>query len=187
MLETLQVKEIETILFPFNAVETVGVPALLEKAGEKGMGVIVMKPLAGGGLQNSNLALRYILAHTVTTVIPGMDSPKQVEANAAVGSTLLPLTANEKKILDEEAASWVGEFCRRCEYCKPCSQGIDIPSVFLMDGYFTRYNLREWARDRYKGMQIKADACIECGECEERCPYNLPIRRMLADAATRLG
>ncbi|NLJ76537.1 MAG: aldo/keto reductase [Peptococcaceae bacterium] len=187
LLETLQVKEIETIQFPFNAVETVGVPALLEKAGERGLGVIVMKPLAGGALQNSNLALRYILAHTVTTVIPGMDSPEQVEANTAVGSTLLPLTADEKKILDEEAGTLGGEFCRRCEYCKPCSQGIDIPAVFLMDGYYTRYNLREWARDRYQGMATRVDACIECGECEERCPYNLPIRRMLADAATRLA
>ena len=48
LLGTLQIEDIETVQFPFNAVETVGVPALLEQAGEKGIGVIVMKPLAGG-------------------------------------------------------------------------------------------------------------------------------------------
>lgn len=184
---TLQVEEIETVQFPFNAVETVGVPALLELAAGKGTGVIVMKPLAGGALRNSNLALRYVLEHAVTTAIPGMDSMEQVEINAGVGNTLRPLTAGEKKILDQEANTLGGEFCRRCEYCKPCSQHIDIPAVFLLDGYYTRYNLQGWARDRYQGLRVKVDACIDCGECETKCPYNLPIRRMLAEAASRLG
>jgi predicted aldo/keto reductase-like oxidoreductase len=187
LLETLRVEEIETVQFPFNAVETVGVPALLEQAGEKGTGVIVMKPLAGGALRNGNLALRYILEHTVTTVIPGMDSLEQVEKNAAVGSDPLPLTAAERETLEEEAEKLGGAFCRRCEYCKPCSQLIDIPTVFLFDGYYTRYNLQDWARERYQALKAGADACIDCGECEIKCPYNLPIRRMLAEAAARLA
>lgn len=187
LAETLQVEEIETVQFPFNAVETVGVPALLERAAEKETGVIVMKPLAGGALRNSGLALRYILEHAVTTVIPGMDSLKQLEENAAVGSAPLPLTADDKKTLDEEANTLGGEFCRRCEYCKPCSRRIDIPTVFLLDGYYRRYNLQGWARDRYQGLKAKADACTGCGECEAKCPYDLPIRRMLAEAASRLA
>jgi len=187
LVETLRVEEIETIQFPFNAVETVGVPALLEQAGEKGTGVIVMKPLAGGALRNGNLALRYILEHTVTTVIPGMDSLEQMEENAGVGSDPRPLSAAERKTLEEEVEKLGGAFCRRCEYCKPCSQRIDIPTVFLLDGYYTRYNLQDWARDRYQGLKAKVDACIDCGECEEKCPYNLPIRRMLAEAAARLA
>lgn len=186
LVETLQVEGIETIQFPFNAVETVGVSALLEQAGEKGIGVIVMKPLAGGALRNGNLALRYILEHTVTTAIPGMDSLEQVAENAAVGSDPRPLSAAERKTLEEEVEKLGGAFCRRCEYCKPCSQRIDIPTVFLFDGYFTRYNLQDWARDRYQGLKAGVDACINCGECEARCPYNLPIRRMLAEAAARL-
>ncbi|MDD2554303.1 MAG: aldo/keto reductase [Desulfotomaculaceae bacterium] len=186
LAETLQLEAIETVQFPFNAVETVGVPPLLERAAEKGTGVIVMKPLAGGALTNSSLALRYILAHTVTTVIPGMDSLEQVEANAAIGSAPLPLTADEKKTLDEEVNTLGGAFCRRCEYCKPCSQRIDIPTIFLLDGYYTRYNLQDWARERYQGLKSKVDACADCGECEERCPYDLPIRRMLTEAAARL-
>jgi len=59
--------------------------------------------------------------------------------------------------------------------------------VFLLDGYYTRYGLKEWARERYRALPVTADKCIECGECEEKCPYNLPIRTMLADARTRLG
>jgi hypothetical protein len=187
LAETLQVQEIETVQFPFNAVETVGVPALLERAVEKGAGVIAMKPLAGGALRNSSLSLRYILEHAVTTAIPGMDSLEQVEKNAGVGNSLLPLTAAEKKNLDEEVDTLGGEFCRRCEYCKPCSQRIDIPTVFLLDGYYTRYNLQGWARERYQGMRAKVDACNDCGECEAKCPYGLPIRRMMTEASARLS
>ena len=187
LAQTLELEEIETAQFPFNAVETVGVPELLKQAKAMGKGIIVMKPLAGGALRNVNLALRYILEHDVTTVIPGMDSLQQVEENACEGNALQPLTADERNALDEEVKTLGGAFCRRCEYCKPCSQRIDIPTVFLLDGYYTRYNLQDWARERYRALKAGVDACTGCGECEERCPYNLPIRQMLAEAAARLG
>lgn len=188
LLEAIEkIKEIETVQFPFNAVETAGAQELFDLAGKTGAGIIIMKPLAGGALRNTNLALRYILEYPVSTVIPGMESLEQVEENVLVGRDVLPLSDEERKALEEEAGKLGAAFCRRCEYCQPCPQGIDIPMVFLLDGYYTRYDLKEWARERYLDLQAKADTCLECGECEERCPYNLPIRRMLADAATRLG
>ena len=60
---------------------------------------------------------------------------------------------------------------------------IQIPSVFLFAGYLQRYDLGEWANDRYNSLEVKADACIECGACETRCPYHLPIREMLKKAS----
>ena len=59
----------------------------------------------------------------------------------------------------------------RCNYCAPCSVGIQIPSVFLFAGYLQRYDLEQWARDRYSTLKVKASACIGCGKCEPRCPY----------------
>lgn len=187
LVEALKTGELETVQFPFNAVEVSGSEELLDLAGKTNIGVIVMKPLAGGALRNANLALRFILEYPVSIVIPGMDTMEQVNQNAEVGTQALPLSAEEKRVVQEEAEKLGDAFCRRCEYCRPCSQGIDIPMVFLLDGYYTRYDLKDWARERYGSMQTKADACIECGQCEERCPYNLPIRRRLADATTRLN
>ena len=61
--------------------------------------------------------------------------------------------------------------------------GIGIPNIFLFAGYLERYNLADWAKDRYKGLAVKASACIKCGKCEGSCPQNLPIRKLLADVA----
>lgn len=187
LLETLRIPEIETVQFPFNPVESNGVRELLELSVQTNTGIIVMKPLAGGAFSNAGLALRYVLEHPVSTVIPGMDSLQQLEQNAKVGLEPAPLSEQERKLLKEEALRLGSTFCRRCEYCRPCRQGIDIPTVFLFDGYYCRYNLQEWARERYHALKATADQCIGCGECEERCPYNLPIRKMLAEAAGRLA
>ena len=59
--------------------------------------------------------------------------------------------------------------------------------MFLFEGYLTRYGLGEWAKGRYNAMSKYASDCIGCGACENRCPYNLPIRKMLQRAAEKFG
>lgn len=171
--------EFATIQCPYNPVERQA-EEVFRKANKLGIGVIVMKPLAGGAIQNADLSLRFITNNpNVTVAIPGMDSVEQVIENAKIGEKVIPLNEEEKTILFQEAKELGTEFCRRCGYCMPCPQGIDIPSQFLMEGYYKRYNLKEWALDRYHAMEFRAKDCIQCGSCEKKCPYNLPIREML--------
>jgi len=59
--------------------------------------------------------------------------------------------------------------------------------VFLFEGYYSRYDLKEWALDRYGALNKTAIDCVGCGACEERCPYNLPIREMMKKASRILG
>ena len=87
----------------------------------------------------------------------------------------------------KEASTLGEEFCRRCGYCAPCTVGIDIPRCFLMEGYYSRYNLKDWAIERYQAFDVKAGECIECGSCEPRCPYNLPIIKMLKNVEKKLN
>lgn len=175
----LQKDRFETIQFPYNPVESQG-EAIFEKAKAQNVGVILMKPIAGGAIQKGEVSIKYVLNNpNVTVAIPGMDSLEQVEKNTAVAKA--PLTLS-KEDLDEIKAikdELDGGFCRRCNYCAPCTQGIDIPSQFVLEGYLMRYNLEDWANDRYQGLKIKADNCIQCGDCETRCPYDLPIGEMM--------
>lgn len=169
----------ETIQFPYNLVEHQG-ERLFQRAHELGIGVIVMKPLAGGAISNGPLSLKYILNNPhVSVAIPGMDSPEQVSENAAMGSVDLNYTEEDLKNMEIVRQEMGEHFCRRCGYCLPCPQGLDIPTLFLMEGYLKRYGLKKWAEERYGTMAVKAGDCIECGICESRCPYDLPIRNML--------
>ncbi|MFZ5639328.1 MAG: aldo/keto reductase [Bacillota bacterium] len=172
----------DTVQFPFNAIETAAADELIPLARQMNIGTIAMKPLAGGALTSGPAALRFILEHGVDTVIPGMDAVEQVTLNAAAGAPVRPLTTEERQGLLQEAAALGERFCRRCEYCQPCPEGIDIPMIFLLDGYYTRYDLKGWAVERYRPLQKNASHCVECGECEVRCPYSLPIRKMLKES-----
>lgn len=178
---------IETVMFPYNIVESQG-EDVLRLARAKGLGTIAMKPLAGGNLDDWELALRYVAASDAIDIsIPGMGSVEEVERNAAAAEDLSPLTAEELERCQAVRRELGTRFCRRCGYCAPCTVGIDIPSNFLMVNYLRKYDLADWARTRYEGMAHHAGDCIGCGVCESRCPYELPIREMLKEVAAQFG
>lgn len=175
----------DTIQFPYNIVEDQA-DEIFKEANKRNIGIIVMKPLAGGAIDNAKLAIKYILSKDyIDVVIPGMDSVNQVIENTSVLKDL-EITKEEDIIINQIKDSLGNRFCRRCEYCMPCPVGINIPMNFLLEGYYSRYNLKEWSKDRYKSLEIKATDCIDCGKCESRCPYNLPIREMLKEVSNKL-
>ena len=178
---------VETIMFPYNIVEQQGAE-LIHKCAEKNIGFIDMKPLAGGAIEDATLALRYVCSNPdVTVVIPGMAEVRELEQNLAACSNTEPLADEELKAMDKVREQLGTDFCRRCNYCAPCTVGINIPSVFLFAGYLQRYDLADWAKDRYSTLKVKASACIGCGKCEPRCPYHLPIREKLKKCAQDMG
>ena len=174
--------KIETIMFPFNIVESQGLE-LMKKCTEKNIAFIAMKPMAGGNLEDGTLAMKYILNNPDCTIaIPGMGDAKEVYENcAAVDAGELN---EEDKAACQKIISELGKnFCRRCGYCAPCPQGINIPSNFLFANYLRHYGLAEWAKGRYYSMEKTAKDWSKCGVCETRCPYERPIREMLVKVA----
>ena len=185
--KALELPWVETIMFPYNIVETQG-EALIKKCAEKNIGFVDMKPLAGGAIEDASLAMRFLVSNPdVTVVIPGMADEKEIRQNLAACADTAPLTEEEQQKVAQVRETLGTQFCRRCNYCAPCTVGISIPSVFLFQGYLDRYGLADWAKDRYNAMAVKASACVECGACEPRCPYGLPIRKMLKEAAVKFG
>ncbi len=175
----LEMDWVETVMFPYNIVETQG-EALIHRAAERGVGFICMKPLAGGALEDARLALRFIRQNPdVTVAIPGMCDVHEIEENIASMEDSSPLSEDELSRIEAVRQSLGTQFCRRCNYCQPCTAGIQISGVFLVEGYLKRYGLRDWAVARYRGMEKNASDCVQCGVCETRCPYQLPIREML--------
>lgn len=176
---------VETIMFPYNIIERQG-EDLMRQCTEKNVGFIVMKPLAGGAIDDPELALRFICANPdVSVVIPGMYDVKEIEQNLAASENTAPFTEEELQKMEDIRESLGTNFCRRCNYCQPCTANIGISGLFILEGYYDRYGLQDWAQARYDATPIKASACIDCGACEPRCPYNLPIREMLKRVADK--
>jgi len=185
--KALELDWVETIMFPYNIVENQG-EKQIKACKEKNIGFITMKPLAGGAIEDATLALRYICANdAVTVVIPGMAEPKELEQNIAAVADTSPITAEEQAKFQEVRSALGTQFCRRCNYCQPCSAGIGISNMFLFHGYLSRYGLADWAKGRYDSQPKHASDCIGCGACENRCPYNLPIRQMLKQVEKDFG
>jgi len=175
----IETDKFETIMYPYNIVEDQG-EELFERAKELNIGVIAMKPMAGGALTDGKLALKYILKnHNITTAIPGMASIFEVENNVSAAEVELEFEGEEIKKIEGIKDKLGSNFCRRCGYCAPCTKNIDIPTMFVLAAYKERYNLASWAEARYSSMSARAKDCSECGQCEKRCPYDLPIREML--------
>lgn len=183
----LELDWVETVMFPYNIVETQG-EELMAKCREKNVGFICMKPMAGGALEDARLALRFIRQNeNVSVVIPGMYDIREIDENLSAMEDISTLTSDELAKIETIRKELGTQFCRRCNYCQPCTAGISISGIFVLEGYLRRYGLGDWAQKRYDALNKKAGDCVGCGACEKRCPYQLPIRQMLARCKQEFG
>jgi predicted aldo/keto reductase-like oxidoreductase len=176
-----------TIMYPYNIVENQA-EKLFERAKKLDIGVIAMKPMAGGALTDGVLAMKYILKNeNISLAIPGMANFQELEQNCSVANGNLELSKDELEKCMNIANELGQDFCRRCGYCMPCPKGIDIPFSFIVKAYYDNYDLKDWAEGRYKAMASHAGDCEECGLCEQKCPYNLKIRKKIKGVKDTFG
>lgn len=186
VLEAMKKFDFATIQVPLNIIETECKKELLPFAKEKGAGVIAMKPVAGGALKNVPLSLRYILTEGADVVIPGMDKSEQIPDNLSVLQNLNKLTQEELNLLLHEKEELGDSFCRRCEYCMPCPEGLPVTFLHLLSAYYFRYDLRDWAYERIKSLPKSYKDCTACGACIKKCPYDLDSPEIFKDVWNRI-
>ncbi len=202
----------DSILVQYNLLDRKNEPAI-QHAAERGLGVFIMGPVGGGRLGMSSekltavvpgikstpeLALRFVLSNPhVTSALSGMNTLEMVEENCATASRPEPLSDQERAALEQmlaENARLAELYCTGCNYCMPCPQGVGIPQAFAAMNLHRVWGLTEVARQRYarlgpenrEGLR-QADACVECGQCEKKCPQNIPIIKQLKETHQALG
>ncbi len=178
-----------------------------------GKPVIVMEPVRGGSLVNlpeagkavldglgeyspAGYAIRYAASFdNIFMVLSGMSNMEQMEDNIHSMKDFTPFTEAEYK-----AVGKVAEIiraiptipCTSCKYCVDgdrCPMNIRIPSLFGAENKARRFNTED-ARGHYNWVTAKGGKpadCIECGQCEEICPQQLPIRQLLKEIGERFG
>jgi len=165
----------------------------------RGVGISVMKSLAGGKLLSPSLTplahpmtagqcIHYGLTRpAVASILVGCQSRAQVEE--AVG--YLGLTDAEKDyshVLGNMNAGFSGK-CFYCRHCLPCPSEIDIARIHrsldtaVLDGK----NIPPKVLSQYKAQRRHASDCISCGNCEARCPFGVPVIKNMARAAALFG
>jgi len=173
LVSALQRFDFDTIQIPFNFMETAAAATLIPLAREKKCGLIAMKPIGGGNIRHVGFNFRYIFSAGIDVAIPGMDSVDQVRENLSVLKKLAPLSAAEIASLEEERRELGNDFCRRCEYCLPCPQGLPIAFLHVLKNYYFRYGLKDWVWERLQALDKTFQDCSACGECVRKCPYHL--------------
>ena len=165
-----------------------------------------MKEMWPDGVQSApDLAIRWVLSHDfVTVALSGMNTMTMVKENVQSASHEEPLGATEQGAVDamlERLQAFSDLYCTGCGYCMPCPNGVEIPGNFLLMNYHRVYGMTDFAREQYaqllkgetvwlNGPRIEgkaANACVQCGECEPKCPQNIPIIEQLAEVHAALG
>jgi len=173
----------ESMLLSFNMLKRANLP-WLEYAHSKGLGTVVMNPVAGGVLSSrAALALKYVWSHPyIDVALSGMGSEAQVLENCRTASDGFEFTSEEKNRLNETVKEHVAVldlYCTACGYCKGCSESIAVTEIFTM--YNDAVLSGEWesARKKYAVLNKDASDCVKCGECLKKCPQKLDIVELL--------
>jgi predicted aldo/keto reductase-like oxidoreductase len=206
------IKCIETGLFdsltiPYSLLNRAYEPTI-KRAGELGVGVVAMCPVAGGVLAgdsdkmkkafkvdmpNAAMALRFVLSNPdVSTACSGMNTLEQLEQNVETVKNFEPDKETFAEMCEglDRLREGLGEkLCTACRYCMPCPQGVDIPRYMEIHRNWHCFELDKWARESLKSIpaENRATNCNECGECEKKCPNDLSIREQFKQVEAGLA
>ena len=173
----------ETIMIALNFVNTEAADELLDMAKKRDIGVIIMKSMAGGMLENPVLAFKYLMQFPDILPLIGIATEGEMEENIRIVEAGEPITEDDQREIDRIRSELGTGFCRMCNYCQPCPQQIMISAIMYTKVALTRFDPERIFKGEWNTFMEKVPDCIDCGECEERCPYNLPIRERIKEAA----
>jgi len=171
----------DTIMVCFSFLEPLAGEILIPKAIEKDIGVIAMKPFSGGVIEDGRLALKYALSQPGVLVLAGVESTDLIDQNWSVFEDGGPLTPSEHAEIADLQRRYDKAFCRRCDYCLPCSEDIPIQIVLGIRSLIKRAGVEALRGGIHWAALEKARDCTDCGLCETRCPYGLPIRELIRE------
>jgi hypothetical protein len=186
----------------------------LQYAAKKGLAVVVMEPLRGGQLTSkipqsirelwksagvsrtaADWALQWVWHNPeVSVLLSGMSTMQQVieNLNSADRSGVATLSHEALALIDkvrEEYRRIAPVACTNCKYCMPCPNGVEIASILEYYNDALIYDNPRASRFLYRNLSKdkQADSCVECFECEEKCPQGIPISEYLKKAHALLG
>ena len=168
----------ETLQFPFSYLATDRDIALVKACEEAGMGFIAMKGLSGGLLTNSNACMAFMSGYNVLPIW-GVQKMSELEEWLSFFEKEPEMTDEIREFIENDRKELLGDFCRGCGYCAPCTVGIVINQCARMSQMIRRSPSDAWLSEAWQAEMNKIENCVDCGVCKTRCPYELDIPTLL--------
>ena len=174
----------ETLQFPFSYLANEREIALVEATEKAGMGFIAMKGLAGGLLTDSNACMAFMSQYNALPIW-GIQREEELDEWLSFFEKDSVMTDEIRAFIEEERKSLMGDFCRGCGYCMPCTVGIQINNCARMSQLIRRSPSKNFLSKEWQQNMLKINECVDCGLCKSKCPYGLDtpnlLRKNLAD------
>ncbi len=168
----------ETLQFPFSYLASERDIRLVRDCAAAGMGFIAMKGLSGGLLTDSEACMAFMSEYDA---LPIWGVQRESELNEWLGffEKEVRMTDEIRAFIEKDRQELLGEFCRGCGYCMPCTVDIVINQCARMSQMIRRAPSQNWLTEHWQNEMMKIENCIECGICKTRCPYELDIPNLL--------
>ena len=174
----------ETIQFPFSYLANEREIKLALNAAKADMGFIAMKGLAGGLLTNAEACMAFMSQYNVLPIW-GIQREEELKQWLEFFDKEAVMTPEIAEFIEKDCASLMGDFCRGCGYCLPCTVDIQINNCARMSQMIRRSPSANFLGEEWQGLMGKIEDCVDCGLCKSRCPYGLDtpnlLRKNLAD------
>ena len=169
----------ETLQYPMSYIATDKEIELIKLCNEHNMGFIGMKGLAGGLITNSKAAMAFVSQFDGVVPIWGIQRESELDEWLEFMDNTPKMNDEIKAFIDKERSELMGEFCRGCGYCMPCTVGIQINQCNRMSLMLRRAPSASWLSDYWQAEMEKINDCVDCGKCMTHCPYELQIPTLL--------
>jgi predicted aldo/keto reductase-like oxidoreductase len=183
----IETTKFETIQALYSIVEDDAAKEVIPMARQAGLGILAMKPFGGGCIEAYDIALRFVLSDPSVIALPGMADLEEVRKNITVAEAPGPLTDDEIRRAARIKKDLGSRYCRRCDYCQPCPNDIPIAFALHIPSVRRRVGDAMMNTDAYRGLYEKLEACSQCGTCEERCPFGLPVMDLIEESRSILA
>lgn len=183
----------------------------LKYAGDKNIPVVIMEPLKGGKLANRvpdeigqiygqsrikrtpvEWAFRWLYNFPqVAVILSGVSSMEQLKDNLRIFNDAKANCMDEEELalIEQVRQAYLKGIkipCTGCEYCLPCPQRVSIPRIFDLVNSAFMYMSEKDSKNHYRHFIVNdgsdASKCVECGQCENVCPQNIPIMQKLKES-----
>ncbi len=208
--EIISKAEFEAVLLGVSAINFPYRWQGVQAAHDAGMGVVAMNPLAGGiipqnedrfkflaskGETPTEAALRFCIScPQITVTLNGFTTRAHIDMACKVADRAKPFTQKDIDAFKENISEGMNELCTGCGYCRGlCPVGVQVPSYMQ---FYNEISLKNPPKDKIadsvrfhhgygllSGSAVRAEACVQCGRCEQACTQHLSIVERLREIA----